>query len=173
MPPSANPKTRKKRETILKGWRRMENKGSRTVKSFSEMWESVLQISLILLVRHFRVSKKKLWIDEAVFIAQRAVNGQIPVIHLQFWAYYMGPGTDCFPHQWVQRKLMSPEHYFSRQVCNTIASWDSLKWKLCNPETKFCAKDAGCAGKKITGYTHSPESSLLAYTKRGKARPKK
>ena len=24
-------------------------------------------------------------------------------------------------------KLMNPEHFFSREVCNTIASWDSFK----------------------------------------------
>ena len=48
-------------------------------------------------------------------------------------------------------KIMSPEHYFQWQVCNIIASWDSLKLKLCISETKLCAKDAGCAGNKITG----------------------
>ena len=54
-------------------------------------------------------------------------------------------------------KLMSPEHYFSWQVCNTIAFWDSLKSKLCIAETKVWVKDAGWAGKKFTGtYKYFP-----------------
>ena len=74
------------------------------------------------------------------------------VIHLQFLAYgswdslfLISMGPNC--------KLMSPELYFSWQVCNTVASWDSLKAKLCIPETKLCLKDAGCADKKITDET--------------------
>ena len=45
-------------------------------------------------------------------------------IHLQFWAY--GSWDSLFPISMSPNcKLMSPEHYFN-DVCNTIASWDSL-----------------------------------------------
>ena len=48
----------------------------------------------------------------------------ISVIHLQFWAY--GSWDSLFPVSMSPScKLMSPKHYFSWQVCNTIASRDS------------------------------------------------
>ena len=47
------------------------------------------------------------------------------VIHLQFWAY--GSWDSLFPIAMSPNcKLMSPKHYFKWQVCNIIASRDSL-----------------------------------------------
>ena len=58
----------------------------------------------------------------------------------------MGPGTRCFNES--NCKIMSPQHYFSCQVCNTIASWDLLKIKTLHPRDKLIRKRCRMADKK-------------------------
>ena len=66
------------------------------------------------------------------------------VIHLQF--VLMGPGTRCFQYQWVLTANL--------WVLNTIFNDKSAI--LLHPGTRWnknlCAKDAGCAGNKITAW---------------------
>ena len=50
------------------------------------------------------------------------------MIYLQFWL--MGPGFPGLAVSHIKEsncKLMSPEHHFSCQVCNTIVSWELMK----------------------------------------------
>ena len=77
------------------------------------------------------------------------------VIH-QWFIYnfgLMGPGTRCFQDQWVPTANL--------WVQNTIFNEESAK--LLHPGTRWnknlCAKDAGCAGNKITVHT-----CVFAYT---------
>ena len=83
---------------------------------------------------------------------------------VQQWFIYnfglMGPGTRCFPYQWVQVQTYESRKLFLMTSLQYHASWDSLKLKLSIPETKLCAKDAGCTGKKIT---ESRKSEIFWY----------
>ena len=82
-------------------------------------------------------------------------------LHVQWLIYnfgLMGPGTCCFLYQWVQMQTYESRTLFLMTILQfTIASWASLKSKLCIPETKLCAKDAGCAGNKITARSKNPQ----------------
>ena len=69
--------------------------------------------------------------------------------HMQWFIYnfgLMGPGTRCFQYQWVPTANL--------WVLNTIFNDKSAI--LLHPGTRWnknlCAKDAGCAGNKITAY---------------------
>ena len=67
------------------------------------------------------------------------------VIHLQFWAY--GSWDSLFPISMSPNcKITSPKHYFNGKsviLLHPGTRQDSVKKNL-------CAKDAGCAGNKIT-----------------------
>ena len=74
------------------------------------------------------------------------------VIHLQFWAY--GSWDSLFPISMSPNcKLMSPNTIFNDK--SAILLHPGTRWNK-----NLCAKDAGCAGNKITAHTWLPSNSI-------------
>ena len=62
----------------------------------------------------------------------------------------MGPRTRCFPYQQVQLQTYESRILFLMTSLQYYCILGLAEIKTLHPRDKKCAKDAGCAGNKIT-----------------------
>ena len=62
----------------------------------------------------------------------------------------MSPWTRCFPYQWVQLQTYEAITLFLMTSLQYYCILGLAEIKTLHPSDKIIAKDAGCAGNKIT-----------------------
>ena len=93
------------------------------------------------------------------FCKKWQINQIHTMIHFQFWTY--GSWDALFSHINASKcKLMCPEHYFNDK--SAILLHPGTRWNknVASQRQNLCAKDAGCAGNKITVYNDINNSIL-------------